>query len=338
MCKDNQLELARQFFKEMEAHGLTPNVITWNSLLDGMCKNGQIDEAITMMQQMENSGVVPNIVTYSILMDGLCNAKRLREAVEIFSVLTTKGLHDVRAYTIMIKGFCKEGLLAKADELLKNMEDNKCFPNECTFNTIIRGFIDGKDVRRALELVSLMRNKEFAADNHTISSLVSLLTDPNISGADKDLLKKFLRTELARFWSKGKNLNACGRSDYNTDRLAFDSSGQLLSNFQYREETRTVIGKKIIEGYTLTVITLSSLMRDLKNAVNESLCEARCLNEAVDIFTSLATKCLQPDVVWSRTAGGSHSAHCTKSTTSLCMTIQFSIIMTLNSLTATLKA
>ncbi|XP_021771753.1 pentatricopeptide repeat-containing protein At2g17140-like [Chenopodium quinoa] len=192
LCKDNQLKLAHQFFKEMEAHGLKPDVITWNSLLDGMCRNAQIDKAVATVKEMESTGVVPNIITYSILMDGFCEANRLREAVDIFSFLTAKGLHDVRAYTIMIKGFCKEGLLVKADELLKNMEDNGCFPDECTFNTIIRGFIDGKDISRALELVRLMRIKEFAADNHTISSFVGLLTDPNIDDADKDLLKKFL--------------------------------------------------------------------------------------------------------------------------------------------------
>ncbi|XP_021734773.1 pentatricopeptide repeat-containing protein At3g22470, mitochondrial-like [Chenopodium quinoa] len=128
-------------------------------------------------------------------MDGFCEANRLREAVDIFSFLTAKGLHNVCAYNIMIKGFCKEGLLAKADELLKNMEDNGCFPDECTFNTLIRGFIDGKDIRRALELVRLMRIKEFVADNHTISSFVGLLADPNIGDADKDLLKSFWRTE-----------------------------------------------------------------------------------------------------------------------------------------------
>ncbi|XP_021742885.1 pentatricopeptide repeat-containing protein At3g22470, mitochondrial-like [Chenopodium quinoa] len=188
MCTLGQQKEAQQMLTEMLGNNIPPTTETYNMLIDMHCngKNGQIDEAITTVKQMGNTGVVPDIITYSILMDGFCEAKGLREAMDIFSFLTARGLHDVYGYNIMIKGFCKEGLLAKADELLKNMEDNGCFPNECTFNTIIRGFIDGKDVKRALELISLMRKKEFAADNHTVSSLVSLLTDPNIGDADKE--------------------------------------------------------------------------------------------------------------------------------------------------------
>ncbi|KAL2901480.1 hypothetical protein RDABS01_026562 [Bienertia sinuspersici] len=52
------------------------------------------------------------------------------------------------------------------------MEDIRCSPHDCTFNTIIGGFLDGKDIKRVLEYVSMMRSKDFMSDNHTISSLV----------------------------------------------------------------------------------------------------------------------------------------------------------------------
>ncbi|KAL2944272.1 hypothetical protein RDABS01_032619 [Bienertia sinuspersici] len=71
------------------------------------------------------------------------------------------------------------------------MEENGCAPDSCTFNTIIRGFLDGKDIRRALQFVSIIRSKGFVAENHTISSMIGLLRDPSVSDADKVGAKVF---------------------------------------------------------------------------------------------------------------------------------------------------
>ncbi|KAL2941193.1 hypothetical protein RDABS01_029543 [Bienertia sinuspersici] len=57
------------------------------------------------------------------------------------------------------------------------MEDNGCPPVAFTYNTIIRGFLYGKDVSKALEFVTTMRRKGAAADAHTTSLFVSLITD-----------------------------------------------------------------------------------------------------------------------------------------------------------------
>uniref|UniRef100_A0A803KNS4 Pentatricopeptide repeat-containing protein n=1 Tax=Chenopodium quinoa TaxID=63459 RepID=A0A803KNS4_CHEQI len=219
-CRLNSVDLGFSVLASIIKLGFQPNIVTFTTLINGFIHSNQFEKAVPLLDKIVKLGFQPTLVTYGSMFKGLCRSggnagalKLLRnmesyghfmpnhemkvkgispDVVTYNTLIRAKGLHDVCAYTIMIKGFCKEGLLAKADELLKNMEDNKCFPNECTFNTIRRGFIDGKDVRRALELVSLMRNKEFAADNHTISSFVGLLTDPNIDDAGKELLKKFL--------------------------------------------------------------------------------------------------------------------------------------------------
>ncbi|XP_056697404.1 putative pentatricopeptide repeat-containing protein At1g12700, mitochondrial [Spinacia oleracea] len=197
LCKDNQLEFARQLFKDMKSHGLKPVIVTYNSLLDGLCKNAWIDEAMQLFKEMKNNGVHPNIILYNILIDGLFEAGQLGEAVDIFSVLIGKGRHNVRSYNRMIKRFCKKGLLTDADELLKKMEDNGCSPDNCTFNTIIRGFLYGKNVKRALELISIMRSRGFAVDNHNTSSLVVLLADPTVGDSDKELVRNFFENRLS---------------------------------------------------------------------------------------------------------------------------------------------
>ncbi|KAL2898334.1 hypothetical protein RDABS01_040116, partial [Bienertia sinuspersici] len=71
-------------------------------------------------------------------MDGLFEAGQLVEALDVFSLLVDKGLQpNVYSYTI----------IKDAENLFKKMEDNGCSPDECTFNTIIRGFLDVRILR-----------------------------------------------------------------------------------------------------------------------------------------------------------------------------------------------
>ena len=49
---------------------------------------------------------------------------------------------NVKTYIIMIGGLCNGGLIAEAEKLLMEMEEEGCSPNSWTYNTIIRGFIN----------------------------------------------------------------------------------------------------------------------------------------------------------------------------------------------------
>ncbi|XLU58245.1 hypothetical protein S245_052893, partial [Arachis hypogaea] len=48
------------------------NVVTYNSLLDGMFNIKQVDKALMLFKQMKESGIDPDICTYNVLIDGLC--------------------------------------------------------------------------------------------------------------------------------------------------------------------------------------------------------------------------------------------------------------------------
>lgn len=53
----------------------------------------------------------------------------------------------MKTYTIMIKGLFSEGLTSEVNKLLKVMEENRCSPNDFTYNTIIRGFIGNSEMQ-----------------------------------------------------------------------------------------------------------------------------------------------------------------------------------------------
>ena len=52
--------------------GCSPNVVSYNTLINGFCKEKRIDEEINLFHVMSNKGVTPDVVTYSTLIGGFC--------------------------------------------------------------------------------------------------------------------------------------------------------------------------------------------------------------------------------------------------------------------------
>lgn len=83
----------------------------------------------------------------------------ITDAFNLFSEMISKGIAaDVKTYTYLI---------SEAENLLRKMEEDGCFPNDFTFNTIIRGFIKNNEISGALVLAEQMKERGFSADAST---------------------------------------------------------------------------------------------------------------------------------------------------------------------------
>ena len=69
----------------MPEQGLSPDVVTYNTLMDRFCNMGK--QTVNLFKQMTDSGHVPNMITYAILMDGMCKEGTHQEANRL--------LHDI---------------------------------------------------------------------------------------------------------------------------------------------------------------------------------------------------------------------------------------------------
>uniref|UniRef100_A0A803KNK8 Pentatricopeptide repeat-containing protein n=1 Tax=Chenopodium quinoa TaxID=63459 RepID=A0A803KNK8_CHEQI len=218
-CKDGCVDQAQSLIKHMTERGVPPNIITYSALLDGYCLRGQMEDAENLLHLMAENGCEPNLTTnvlygikpnmhsVGILANCYCHlgrvdfgfsllAKRLKLGFPldrvIFNTLINGLQPDVKTYNIMVKGFCKKGLMSEVAQVLRIMEEDGCPPNDRTYNTIIRGFILGNDLSNALYYRDIMVGKGFKADAATFSLFVGLLSSENLSDSKKDLLQKFI--------------------------------------------------------------------------------------------------------------------------------------------------
>ena len=75
----------------------------------------------------------------------------------------------------MIGGLCRKGLMDESKELLTRMEENGCFPDGCTYNLIVRGYLKKNESDKAIVLLEKMLAGGFSSDASTISMLMDLL-------------------------------------------------------------------------------------------------------------------------------------------------------------------
>ncbi|KAI8561099.1 hypothetical protein RHMOL_Rhmol04G0310500 [Rhododendron molle] len=155
-------------FREIPQRGLKPAVETFNIVLEGLFRVGRCAAAHRLFDEMQVAGIIPSTLTFSIFLDGLCKNGHIAFALSLFHTMESN-----RTYNIMIGGFCYEGLLNKAKEFFVEMEQKGFFPDGCTYNVIIRGFLARK-YSEALVLLKEMVAKGFPADASTVSWIVNL--------------------------------------------------------------------------------------------------------------------------------------------------------------------
>ncbi|KAG8037208.1 hypothetical protein GUJ93_ZPchr0020g33576 [Zizania palustris] len=168
------MDKAYDLFREMKKQGISPDVVTYNSTIDGLCKSKEMDKAEKVLQQMLDAGVQPDNITYSSLINGYSSLGmwkesvrtmgRLSDALEKFNHMVDVGVPPGSpVYSCLIQGHCIHGDLVKANELISEMM-NKGIPPPCIkfFNSIINNLCkEGRvakvgDMKEALRIVDVM--------------------------------------------------------------------------------------------------------------------------------------------------------------------------------------
>jgi len=118
------------------------NTITYNTMLDACAKCCSMDRTSNLLEDMRESSVEPDIITYSTI----------------------------------VKGYCLEGDVDRAFQVLEDMKsDDKFAPDEILYNSILDGCSKQHRVDDALRLLEEMKSAGVVPSNYTLSILVKLL-------------------------------------------------------------------------------------------------------------------------------------------------------------------
>lgn len=123
LCEADRSDEAIHLFDELIDDGFTPTASTCNALIICHWKAGKADIAKRIFERMLNRSCgSPDISTYNIMLNGLCNHGYVVPACFLFQLMrNTRVLVNDVSYSTVFRGLCSIGYLESAHKLLNEM-------------------------------------------------------------------------------------------------------------------------------------------------------------------------------------------------------------------------
>nr|CAB3445511.1 unnamed protein product [Digitaria exilis] len=175
-CKQKKSLWAIDLLRTMAKKGgvSAPNVVSYNTVIDGLFKEGKIAEACGLFHEMVQQGTRPCVVTYNSIVHALCKARAMDKAEVFFRQMVDKGVQpNIVTYANIIHGYSSLGHWKAAVRVLNLMVDDGIVPNHHIFNILINAFAIHGMMDDAMLMFQEMKLQEVKPDVVTYGTLVA---------------------------------------------------------------------------------------------------------------------------------------------------------------------
>ncbi|KAG5231149.1 pentatricopeptide repeat-containing protein [Salix suchowensis] len=217
LLKRGRTNMAHSVFDEMcGTYGVTPDTYTFNILIRGFCKNSLVDVGFRFFKEMSRFNCEPDVVTYNTLVDGLCRAGKVRIAHNVSDVVT---------YTTLVRGYCMKQEIDEALVVFKEMASRGLKPNDITYNTLIKGLCEVQKFDKIKEILGgAVGGRGFVPDTCTYNTLMNAQCD---AGNLDEALKMFKKMKELKVQPDSATYsvlirNLCQRGDFERAEQLFD--------------------------------------------------------------------------------------------------------------------
>ncbi|MQM10444.1 hypothetical protein Taro_043331 [Colocasia esculenta] len=159
LCRRGKNDIALGMLRSMQSQEgcCKPDVV-------GYSTSDKWEQAIEILKMVSEHRISPDVATFNVLVNYLCKQRRIRKALALFEFMVAKGVKpdrlgmslDIFSYNSLIHGYCSLGKWERAVQLFNEMMDQGIPPNIVTFNTLLDGLCKEGKVRKAQELFTTM--------------------------------------------------------------------------------------------------------------------------------------------------------------------------------------
>ncbi|XP_028124467.1 pentatricopeptide repeat-containing protein At5g40400-like [Camellia sinensis] len=160
----------------MVRRGLTPNILTYNTLISSCYKEGMMQESRLLLPDMVKNGIFHDNFTCWIPVQGYVKQGRLLSTLNMVVELQIFGVSVCRyIYDYLILVLCQENWPYVAKNLLKRMSQVGHEPKEEIFNELIYSLSKSDFVEEALLLKAEMVSNDMKPNLVTYKALIGYL-------------------------------------------------------------------------------------------------------------------------------------------------------------------
>ncbi|CAN8278461.1 unnamed protein product [Cochlearia groenlandica] len=170
----NMVKKAVEVLDEMPKYGLEPDGYVFGCLLDALCKNYSVKDASKLFEDMRER-FPPNLRYFTSLLYGWCREGKLIEARHVLVQMKEAGLEpDIVVYTNLLSGYAHAGKMADAYDLLNDMRKRGLEPNANCYTVLIQALCKmEKRMDEAMRVFVDMERYGCEADMVTYTAMIS---------------------------------------------------------------------------------------------------------------------------------------------------------------------
>lgn len=168
--KNGEAKKALSLFDELDGSKCTPNSSTYSIAIACFVDHGEIQEACACHNKIIEMSSVPSIAAYSCLSKGLCKIGEIDAAM----MLVRDCLANVDSgpmefkYTLAILHACKSNDAENVIEVLNEMMQEGCHPDEVIYSAIISGMCKYGTIEEARKVFSNLRERKLLTEANAI--------------------------------------------------------------------------------------------------------------------------------------------------------------------------
>ncbi|KAF9978266.1 hypothetical protein BGZ73_003073 [Actinomortierella ambigua] len=163
---------AEQVLKLMEEVGISPNLETFDYLLEAYANKGDLAKAQGTIDLIIKNGLTPSLSAYNSLI-GIHVANRdLKGAFSAFDVLKQYHAPDTTVFTNLVKGCLLAGEYDLGWKIFDQMQHSGAPPDENTYSLMIRACAKTDQVEKALDIFRQYPTRNLHPTDKTFNSLI----------------------------------------------------------------------------------------------------------------------------------------------------------------------
>ncbi|OAY50229.1 pentatricopeptide repeat-containing protein At4g20740 [Manihot esculenta] len=170
LLKIGEVKKALSLFNEMKNLNFEPDSTTYSIAVICFVEDGNIQEACRCHNKIIEMSGVPSVAAYCSLTKGLCNIGEIDEAIMLVRDClgnVTSGPMEFK-YTLTILHVCKLGEAEKVIEVLNEMMQEGCPPNEVIYSAIISGMCKHGTLEEARKVFTKLKELKLLSEAKTI--------------------------------------------------------------------------------------------------------------------------------------------------------------------------
>ena len=176
-AKCGEIAKAREVLRDLPIQ----DVVSWSALIAGYAQLEKYDDALECFEQMKSEGVSPNEVTFISVLKACGNDKAIDIGKQVHSEILSRGYlkGNIMLGNTLVDMYAKCGSLTKAHQVLENLP----VQNVVSWNALITGYAQQERFEEALYCFERMQSEGISPD--TITFICMLKVHGNTCNIDK---------------------------------------------------------------------------------------------------------------------------------------------------------